>query len=151
MAFTQSDIKTIFMRSFKKLKVMAVLSAFIFTGMAAVKQSKIEGFKNLQVLPKNIAADSLDRIMDGFSNGLGVTCNYCHVHNKKLDMLEFEKDDKPEKEIGRNMLRMTFELNKKYFYFNEEVRPDSLLLIPVTCFTCHRGEPRPVTETGTKK
>ena len=88
------------MISIKKLKVLSVLAAFIFTGIAAVKQPVNEKFKNLQVLPKNITTDSLDKIMDGFNVQLGVDCNYCHVKDKKADSLIFDKDDKPEKEIA---------------------------------------------------
>ena len=135
------------MKSYKKFKVIAVLAAFIYIGIAAVKPPSNDKFKNLQVLPKNISEDSLDKIMDSFTNGLGVNCKYCHVHNKTPDKMEFEKDDKPEKEIARLMLRMTIDINKKYFHFNEEEKADTILLRPVTCFTCHRKEPRPVMDS----
>ena len=137
------------MRSFKKVKVVAVLAAFIFIGIAAVKQQVNEEFKNLQVLPKNITTDSLDKIMDGFNVQLGVDCNYCHVKDKKADSLIFDKDDKSEKEIARNMMRMTMDINRKYFQFNETVTAEQVQA--VTCFTCHRKEPMPGKETGTKK
>ena len=137
------------MISIKKLKVLSVLAAFIFTGIAAVKQPVNEKFKNLQVLPKNITTDSLDKIMDGFNVQLGVDCNYCHVKDKKADSLIFDKDDKPEKEITRNMMRMTMDINKKYFQFNEEVT--AVQVQAVTCYTCHKGQPIPEKEKGTKK
>ena len=132
------------MRTYKKIKVITILCAFICIGIAAIKPPVNDKFKNLQVLPKNISEDSLDKIMDVFTNGLGVNCKYCHVENKGTYKMEFEKDDKSEKEIARLMLRMTFDINKKYFHFNEEEKMDSVMLQPVTCFTCHRKEPRPV-------
>ncbi len=135
------------MKNYKKIKVLSILSLFICFGIAAVKPTVKEEFKNLQVLPKTISADSLDRIMDRFTNGLGVNCKYCHVENKVTKLMEFEKDDKSEKEIARLMLRMTFDINKKYFHFNEAAKTDTVLLQPVTCFTCHRKEPRPVANT----
>ena len=125
------------MKSFKKLKVMAALSAFIFIGVAAVKQPVNDKFKNLQVLPKNITADSLDKIMDGFNASLGVDCKYCHVKDKKADSLIFDKDDKSEKEIARNMMRMTMGINKNYFQFKEQVTAAQVQA--VTCYTCHKG------------
>ena len=125
------------MNSFKKLKVMAALSAFIFIGIAAVKQPVNDKFKNLQVLPKNITADSLDKIMDGFNASLGVDCKFCHVKALKADTLIFEKDDKPEKEIARKMMLMTMDINKNYFQFNETVTAAQIQA--VTCYTCHRG------------
>jgi hypothetical protein len=132
------------MTSFKKLKVLSALAAFIFTGIAAVKQPVNEKFKNLQVLPKNITTDSLDKIMDGFNAQLGVDCKFCHVRDKKADTLIFDKDDKSEKEIARNMMRMTMDINKKYFQFNETVTAQQVQA--VTCYTCHNGQPRPEKE-----
>ena len=129
------------MKSFKKLKVLSALAAFVFIGIAAVKQPVNENFKNLQVLPKNITEDSLGKIMDGFNASLKVDCKFCHVKDKNSEALIMEKDDKPEKEITRNMMRMTMDINKKYFQFNEEVTAAQLQA--VTCYTCHKGQPIP--------
>lgn len=137
------------MKSFKKIKVIAGLALFVFIGIAAVKQPVgNDKFKNLQVLPKNITEDSLDKIMDGFTTDLGVDCKYCHKRDKKADTLIYESDNKSEKEIARNMMRMTMDLNKKYFQFNETVKAEQVQA--VTCFTCHRKEPMPSKETGVK-
>jgi len=132
------------MISLKKLKVITVLSAFVFIGIAAVKQPVNNEFKNLQVLPKNITPDSLDKIMDGFTSGLGVNCKFCHFENKELLKMEFEKDAKPEKEIARKMMLMTMDINKNYFQFNEDVTAAQVQA--VTCYTCHKEEPRPTKE-----
>lgn len=133
------------MRSYKKLKVVAVLAVFVFAGIAAVKQpERNDRFKNLQVLPKNITEDSLDKIMDGFNADLGVDCKYCHKHDKKADTLIFDNDDKSEKEIARNMMRMTMDINKKYFQFNETVQAEQVQA--VTCYTCHKEKPMPEKE-----
>src|SRR5688572_21717614 len=125
----------------KKIKVLAILAVVVIVGIAAVEQPKgtTDRYKNLQVLPKNIAPDSLDRLMDGYNRMLGVDCKYCHVSDKKVDTLMFDKDDKSEKEITRNMMRMTMDINKKYFQFNENVNADQVQA--VTCYTCHKGEP----------
>ncbi len=136
------------MKSFNKLRAITGLALFIFIGIAAVKQPQHDTFKNLQVLPKNITEDSLVKIMDGFSVSLGVDCKYCHVQDKKADSLIFDKDDKPEKEIARKMIRMTMDINKNYFQYNEEVTVEQVQAI--NCFTCHRGEPRPDEKKGTK-
>lgn len=137
------------MKSSKKLNVLAGLILFVFIGIAAVKQPGNGKFKNLQVLPKDITEDSLDHIMDGFTAQLGVDCKYCHVRDKAADSLIYDKDDKPEKEIARNMMRMTMDINKKYFQFNESTTAEQVQA--VTCFTCHRKEPMPEKTTGTKK
>jgi hypothetical protein len=136
------------MKSIKKLKVVAALVFFFIIGMAAIKQPRADKFKNLQVLPKNITEDSLNKVMDTFSASLNVDCKYCHVQDKKADTLLLDKDDKPEKEITRKMMRMTMDINEKYFHFNEEVKVSEVQA--VTCFTCHRGSPMPVKEPGAK-
>ena len=132
------------MISLKKIKVLSILAAFVFTGIAAVKQPVNDNFKNLQVLPKNITTDSLDKIMDGFNTSLKVDCKFCHAKDTKGDELIFDKDDKPEKEITRNMMRMTMDLNKNYFQFNEDVTAAKIQA--VTCYTCHKGQPIPEKE-----
>ncbi len=100
-------------------------------------------FKNLKVLPKNISEEKLDSIMDNFNYSLGVKCIYCHVRADKGDELNFVSDGKSEKDIARNMLRMTDNINKKYFRFNN----DKSALRPVTCITCHHKNPIPLTDT----
>jgi hypothetical protein len=129
------------MKSSNKLKTAVILSILVIAGMAAIEHPGSERFKNLQVLPKNITVDSLDKIMDGFNADLGVDCKFCHKRDKKADTLIFDSDDKSEKEITRNMMRMTMDLNKRYFQFNETVQADQVQA--VTCFTCHRKEPLP--------
>lgn len=131
------------MRLYKKLIAVAALLIFVFTGIAAIEEPSGE-FKNLQVLPKNITTDSLDKIMDGFNVQLGVDCKFCHVHDKKADTLIFDKDDKSEKEITRNMMRMTMDINKNYFQFNETVTAQQVQA--VSCYTCHKGQPIPEKE-----
>jgi recombination DNA repair RAD52 pathway protein len=127
------------MKSFKKLFTICILAAFVFIGIAAVDEPVNKEFKNLQVLPKNITADSLDKIMDGFNAGLGVDCKFCHTWNQDVYKMEFDKDTKPEKEIARNMMRMTMDINKHYFQYNEDVTAAQVQA--VTCYTCHKGEP----------
>jgi hypothetical protein len=131
------------MKSYKKLIALAALSVFFFIGIAAMEEPAGE-FKNLQVLPKNITHDSLDKIMDSYNAALGVNCNFCHVKDKNSEALIMEKDDKPEKEITRNMMRMTMDINKKYFNFNEEANAKQIEA--VTCYTCHKGQPMPEKE-----
>ena len=131
------------MKWYKKLIALAALFVFVFTGIAAIEEPAGE-FKNLQVLPKNITEDSLGKIMDGFNAGLGVNCAFCHTENKGTQQLEADKDTKPEKEITRKMMRMTMDINKNYFQFNEEVNAKQVQA--VTCYTCHKGPPIPEKE-----
>lgn len=82
-------------------------------------------YKNIQVL-KGLPASRLTSIMFAFKNSLGVDCTYCHIKN------EFEKDDKPAKQIARKMIGITRDANAKLGGTGR-----------ITCNTCHRGQPRP--------
>ena len=93
---------------------------------ASSKEKRVEqDKKNIQML-KGLPADRLTPIMFAFKNALGVDCTYCHVKD------QFEKDDKPAKQIARKMITLTREANAKLGGAGR-----------VTCFTCHRGQPRP--------
>ena len=81
-------------------------------------------YKNIQML-KGLPADRIESIMFAFKNSLGVECTYCHIKD------QFEKDDKPAKQTARKMIALTREANAK------------LSLPRISCFTCHRGHPRP--------
>ena len=128
----------------KKFAVTFFLAACVIISVAATKPSppkNDEEFKNLQVLPKNISEDSLDKVMDGFKAALGVRCNFCHVRNDSKDQWDFASDEKNEKNIARQMMRMTMDINAKYFNFENSTRADTITV--VKCQTCHRGEPHP--------
>jgi hypothetical protein len=90
-------------------------------------QTAEQKFKNIQIF-KTLPATQLDPTMTFISGALGVRCNYCHVSNS------FDKDDKPTKQTARRMIQMVFDLNKGSF--NNQGA--------VTCYTCHRGKPAPV-------
>jgi hypothetical protein len=90
-------------------------------------QTAGQRFKNIQIF-KDLPATQLDPTMAFISGSLGVRCNYCHVPG------QFDKDEKPTKLMARRMMKMVFDLNKGSF--NGESA--------VSCFTCHRGKPTPV-------
>jgi photosynthetic reaction center cytochrome c subunit len=94
---------------------------------AARPQSTEQVYKNIQVL-KEVPADQLIPAMQFITASLGVQCDFCHEENA------FEKDDKETKQTARKMMRMMFAINKDTFDGHREV----------TCYACHRGEPKPV-------
>ena len=98
---------------------------------------------NLKVLPKDISEDKLDDIMKNFSKSLGVRCNYCHVAHdvpgREHPKMDFASDDKPEKQIARDMIKMSMAINSDYLakmgdHKMEEIR----------CVTCHGGRTKPI-------
>ncbi len=94
---------------------------------AAAPKTAGEAFKNVRVL-KDIPADQLVPTMQFISASLGVECNYCHVQGA------FEKDDRKPKQAARTMIQMMTAIDKANFDGDRDV----------TCFTCHRGAPKPL-------
>src|SRR5580765_4989635 len=125
----------------EKYGVIAALGIVVIAGIAAVPAPANE-YKNLKVLPKDISTKDLSRIMiDDFEDGLGVSCGFCHAEEKDSHKLDYASDEKPEKEIARLMMKMTLDVNEKYFQVTHPLIGDSTLAI--TCTTCHNGHARP--------
>lgn len=129
------------MRSAKKWMVVLGLGSFVLTG-AAFSKKPAGKHKNLQILPQDISEERLDSIMQSYNKALGVNCQFCHVPVKNFpDSIDYASDAEPMKENARNMMRMTIYINKTYFYFDKERKPEYLNV--VHCNTCHRGEAFP--------
>jgi len=93
-----------------------------------------EVFKNIQML-KGMPAGRLLRVMElGFSRSLGVNCTHCHVADA------WEKEDKPTKQIAREMNAMMTVINNDQLKKIKNLKgPNSI----VNCTTCHRGQTKP--------
>jgi len=125
----------------RKYGVLIAMAIVVIAGIAAVP-SPPNDYKNLKVLPKDISTKDLSRIMiDEFEDGLGASCGFCHAEEKDSHKLDYASDEKPEKEIARLMMKMTLDVNEKYFQVTHPLIGDSVLSI--TCMTCHKGQPRP--------
>jgi len=127
----------------RKIIVTGALLAVVIISVAAIEPGhKKNEFKNLKVLPKNISSKNLQKIMvDEFQDGLGVGCSFCHAQEKGSLHLDYSSDEKPEKEIARSMMRMTMNINKKYFGVKHPVIGDDVLTI--SCSSCHHGTAHP--------
>lgn len=124
----------------KKITVAGTLVALVVLGIAASAPAD-HTFKNLKVLPKNISHDELDSVMKEFNHSLGVKCNFCHAPQKENPKkLDFASDEKGEKNVTRDMMRMTNRINKKFFHYTKD---DQHPIPPVGCVTCHHGSPHP--------
>ena len=82
-------------------------------------------YKNIQIM-KGMPASRLLPGMNRLTQFLGVDCAYCHVPDA------LDKDDKPAKRTARKMFELVRTINA------------SLGSNRVTCYTCHRGQPQPV-------
>ena len=99
---------------------------------------------NLQVLPKDIPKPQLVQLMRGFAMGLGVRCEHCHVgEGNDLSTFDFASDAKPQKVTARRMIVMAREINTKLLAGFPPGRDEATPA--VTCYTCHRGQTKPLT------
>jgi hypothetical protein len=93
-----------------------------------------EVFKNIQML-KAMPAGRLLKVMEfGYSKSLGVNCAHCHVVD------EWEKDDKPTKQITREMIKMAGAINNEYLKNIKNLKSENPI---INCSTCHRGQIKP--------
>jgi hypothetical protein len=114
------------MRSlFAAVAVAAALLLAAFAGRAIADGGP--SWKNLSILPKTISKDDLKATMKAQTKALGVDCDHCH------EMPDADKDTK-NKKIAREMMKMTADLNAKFFKTMDQ---------KVTCETCHRGKEKP--------
>jgi len=91
--------------------------------------------KNLQVLPKDWTGQQVGMFMRTyFTTGLGMMCTDCHVQDRSAD-------DKKEKQTARQMLKMMIAANDALKGIGE---PAAAGTYKVTCYTCHRGQRKPI-------
>jgi len=91
-------------------------------------------FKNIRILT-GVPAGNLFKIMQmGYSRSLGVSCAHCHVVG------QWEKDDKPAKQITRDMSNMDHDVIFNYLRKIDGIKDRNPL---VNCTTCHRGQLKP--------
>ena len=103
---------------------------------ANAKKPAGEVFRNVQ-LHKDMPADRFLRIMDvGYTQSLGVSCDYCHVEDR------FEADEKRPKRAAREMIVMMRNINESLGKLQEIDTQDA----SVNCTTCHRGYVKPATQ-----
>lgn len=69
-----------------------------------------------------------------YGQSLGVSCTHCHTPGK------WDKDDKPQKQITREMSRLSKTINNELLpkIANLDSKKPA-----VNCTTCHRGEVKP--------
>jgi len=99
-------------------------------------------FENLQVLPKDTNKYQLDSVMEHFNTSLGVNCNFCHFQeNNAMKDWNFASDSLDNKKIAREMLKMTYKINRDDFGITNAGHYGTRL--EVSCYTCHHGKTHP--------
>lgn len=125
------------------LTCIVTLGAFVVLSFRPGQEPQQDHkLKNLKVFPATSTYDSVDHVMDEFKVELGVKCNYCHAPSKDNPrQRDMASDANPKKDISRDMMRMTDEMNKKYIQHIPHA--DTVTVQHITCNTCHRGQPKP--------
>ncbi|MDE3236904.1 MAG: c-type cytochrome [Bacteroidota bacterium] len=132
----------------KKIAVVMLLLVAATATMMAFTPFQ-NHYKNLKVLPATTTHDEMEKVMDGFKAALGVKCNYCHAPSKtQAGRMDPSSDENPKKDIARDMMRMTMELNQKYI--STIPHADTVTVQQVTCYTCHRGHGKPEAAIASK-
>ena len=90
-----------------------------------------DAFKNIQVL-RGISVREFMQTMGFFAASLSLNCVDCHIGESAGSWARYA-DDTPLKQTARKMVIMVRVLNQGSFAGARKV----------TCFTCHRGSPRP--------
>jgi photosynthetic reaction center cytochrome c subunit len=91
-------------------------------------------YKNIKIFQGRPASQLLRIMAQGFDPALGVSCSHCHVVG------EYDKEDKPTKQIARDMFAMVNAINTQYLAKIKNLRSPNP---SVSCSTCHRGQTRP--------
>ncbi len=110
--------------------------------IGAVAAQIPEKFENLKVLPEDIPQRELIDVMRGFAGALGFRCHHCHVGEPgpSLDGYDFVSDEKKEKVVAREMMKMLADINGKYI---APIKTGNDPKVQVGCRTCHHGQERP--------
>ena len=118
----------------------ARFAAEVAKSIAGREQQPAEAvFKNIQFF-KGIPAGRLVKIMEmGYARSLGVGCTHCHVEGA------WEKDDKPQKQIAREMGAMSRSIGTEYL---SRIKNLASKEPTVNCTTCHRGQIKPALDLG---
>ena len=96
---------------------------------------------NVQVIPKTTPVIQVVGQMRNIAGALGVRCQFCHVgEGNALERFDFVSDEKRNKLVARQMMRMVGEVNRRLDTIPQRGTP----AVPVTCNTCHRGISRPI-------
>jgi hypothetical protein len=90
------------------------------------KEPADQVFKNIELL-KGRPAERLPGMMEALTGLVGVECTFCHNPDR------WDSEEKPQKVAARRHFAMQAQLNKEQFGGENKI----------TCWTCHRGQPKP--------
>jgi Photosynthetic reaction centre cytochrome C subunit len=95
---------------------------------------------NIKVLPRDISAAEIGKVMRRFETDLGVKCGHCHVEDPNTHKFDYASDDNPAKSTARLMISMLKDINEKYL---PQLGGDNRYASHVSCGSCHQGQSSP--------
>jgi len=127
---------------------MWLLVLVLLLGVASIASAQPQGkfppdsLINTQVFPRTTPVADVVSAMRNFTGALGVRCQFCHVgsEGQPLAQFDFASDQKRNKLVARQMMRMVAEINKRLDTIPARSQPP----VTATCMTCHRGVSRPI-------
>ena len=127
---------------------MRLLTFVLVTGFTSLASAQPPGkfppdsLINTKVIPHSTPVMEVVGTMRNFTSALGVRCQFCHVgrEGQPLGEFDFASDQKRNKLVARQMMRMVAEINQRLDTIPERGKPP----VTATCMTCHRGVNRPV-------
>jgi hypothetical protein len=130
------------------MRILLVLTLCVSTLSSAVASAQAthkfppDSLINVKVIPKTTPVTEVIGTMRNFTSALGVRCQFCHVgsEGQPLDQFDFASDDKRNKNVARQMMRMLAEINSRLDTIPGRTHP----AVTATCATCHHGVSRPV-------
>ncbi len=128
----------------RRVVVCSAAALLVPLGLAAQAPGRFppESLVNVQVFPRTTPVIQVVGTMRNITGALGVRCQYCHVGEEgmPLERFDFASDERRNKLVARQMMRMVQEINRRVDTIPERRTPP----VEVTCTTCHRGVTRPV-------
>ncbi|MEO8576446.1 MAG: c-type cytochrome [Gemmatimonadales bacterium] len=125
----------------RKLVILMLTATSVASAQPAHKFPP-DSLRNTQVIPRSTPVIEVIGTMRNFTSALGVRCTYCHVGSESIDLSEYDfaTDQKRNKVVARQMMRMLAEVNARLDTIPGREHP----AITATCMTCHHGVSRPV-------
>src|SRR2546423_660878 len=116
------------------IAVVAMVLAASSVAAQAPKKFPPDSLVNTQVIPRGTPPIQVVGMMRNFASGLGVRCQFCHIgeEGRPLETFDFASDEKRNKLVARQMMRMVQEINRRLDTIPQ--RPTSA--VDVTCSTC---------------
>ena len=126
----------------RTLLLCFLISIFLSIKPTHSKAKKIrKKQKSTLQLLGHLSKKELKATMKFYSKSLGQKCSFCHVKDKSVDLNDSITNPSirkrlKHKEIAREMIRMTQEINEKYLNWNHS---EGRKADQVNCMLCHRG------------